>query len=165
MRRCHLSIGFLLLLITIATISGCRLPFCPGSENPYVVIDSPPYRPGLPTFSRIIVFKWHASPGHAICATRYLLTALIDSNGVYNPEFDIIGDLNANPWRYEDTWSPWMPYSTKWGTGCKACVEAPEVGKVYLFAVQAKDICGRVTQQFELARDAFIFMVSPYTYP
>ena len=59
------------------------------------------------SFGELIDFGWHGGTDTDPTFVRHLLTRIVDTAGVYNPDFDIVGDLNENPWRYEDLWSPW----------------------------------------------------------
>lgn len=164
MKRFYCSIVACFLIAAIGRTPGCRRPFCPTGEEPYVIIDSPPYSPGSypPYYSCAVEFEWHAPPAQPTHSTRYIITMLVDTNGVYDPEFDIIADLASNPRRYERMWTPWMMYNESRGSGTTAGAWewGLEAYKIYLFAVQAKNICGMTTEHFMDGRDAVIFQAS-----
>ena len=149
-----LAAAFVVLLV------GCHQPVRPVIEEPYVVIDYPPASlsgdtpvPIVMVLGRVIKFTWHSGTRMAPDSLRSLLTLAVDAAGNYDPDFDVIGDLETNPSRYEDKWSRWFAYP--YGSGGKSTVLgddaslwAPETGKVYLLAVQAKNRFGMVTTHF-----------------
>ena len=164
MKRFYGTIVVCVLIAAIGRTPGCRSPLCPAGEEPYVIIDSPPYNPGgnPPFYSCAAEFEWHAPAGQPTHSTRHLVAMLIDTNGIYDPEFDIIADLASNPRRYERMWTPWITYSESRGKGTTAGVGewGLEAHKIYCFAVQTKDLCGRTTEHFVDGRDACIFQAS-----
>jgi hypothetical protein len=137
---------------------------------PTAAINRPVSSGGLQTYSRIITFGWSATdpidePGNIQDpdSVRYMHSQVVDTEGIYDPTFDIVMDLNENPWRYQDKWSPWISYRAPEDSGRVTILgddEILEINKSYVFAVQAKDEAGAVTAIF--TRDVNIrqFIVS-----
>ena len=130
---------------------------------PSVVIERPALTTSAPEYAKVIAFGWREADDAEPVAIRHLWSAIVDTNGTYNPSFDIIKDLNANPWRYEDAWSRWMPYSAPGDSGRMTILgddEALQLGKFYIFAVQARDKGGRITEVFDVRTNARRFSIS-----
>lgn len=86
---------------------------------------------------------------------------MVDTNGVHSPSYDIVTDLNDNPWRYEERWSDWIPYKASDDAGRSVTIgddEALDFGGRYIFAVQAKGPGTPVTETFENGRNIRIFI-------
>lgn len=130
------------------------------TDLPYVVIDSPAYSGTDLVIPSGFTFRWHSGAGEDPTSTRYLCSEVKNPDGEYDPGFDIIADLGENPERYADLWSLWTPYNQIVGEGTEATPDEEETldyGRYYVFAVQAKDGCGRVTDQFSGEVNARIF--------
>ena len=147
---------------------------------PSVQIERPPMPSTvtITSLSRVITFGWTGkdpidSPDNiqAPDSIRYLYSLVVDTAGVYKPEFDIVGDLNANPLRYErrrprgriGAWSPWIWYRATGDSGRVTILgddETLEMGLSHIFAVQAKDEAGAVTGIFDRVTNVRQFIVS-----
>jgi hypothetical protein len=148
MRRITPVVVFLVLAVMILGPTGCKNPYCPSTEEPYVVIDSPPTANVLP---QVIKFTWHSGLETDPKAVRYFASLAVDTLGNYNPMFDIVKDLSENPWRYEEKWSEWILYRASDESGTEAIIgidEELEINKSYYFVVQAMDRCAQVTETF-----------------
>ncbi len=168
MKRAVVFLFLVAITVLLCSHPGCRNPFCPRDEEPYVVIDRPPPAGGIQVLPRIITFGWHSGLDEDPRAVRHMWSLVVDTNGVYNPTFDIVRDLNENPWRYEDKWSRWVFYSAPHERGRKTILgddEPLEVNKSHIFAVQAMDRCGRVTETFRLNVNVRKFIVSKVAGP
>ena len=167
MRR---KISFFLLLFVIGLIIGavgCRDPFVPGEVSPYVIITKPPTSGGTDIYATVIAFQWESAPYNPD-SVRYFWGLVTDTVGIYNPSFDIIRDLNENPWRYENRWNRWISYAAPGDSGKSTILgddEIMEINKVHIFAVQAKDYAGDYTKVFELGLNTRRFIVSAVAGP
>lgn len=160
MRRITPLAVLVVLAVMILGPTGCKNPYCPSTEEPYVVIDSPPIGNVLP---QIVKFTWHSGLEEDPKAVRYFASLVVDTNGVYNPMFDIVKDLNENPERYEDKWSEWILYKAPDGSGQETVIgydEELEVNKSYYFVVQAVDRCAQTTETFTRNVNLRQFIVS-----
>jgi hypothetical protein len=127
------------------------------------------------TYSTVITFGWTAtdpidSPSNVQDpdSIRYLYTQILNKEGIYDPYFAIIPDLNENPEDYEHLWGPWIHYRAPGDSGRETILgddEILEINRSYIFAVQAKDDAGAVTAIFSGTRNARKFGVSPATGP
>ncbi len=148
-----------LTLIVFAT--GCWEVFCPINEEPVAVIDKPPLQhSGTQSYATTVTFGWHFETECKPLSTRYLCMLVTDTNDVYDPNFDIVQDLNANLWRYEDKWSAWIPYGAPDDAGREVKFNGLTAGSMHFFAVQARSYCGVVTTQFNLNKNVRRFIVS-----
>ena len=122
------------------------------------------------SLGKVIRFEWRAtdpidSPDNIQDpdSIRYLYHR-VDSPGYgYKSDFDMVLDLNENPWRYEDDWSPWIYYRAPGDSGRSALLgddEILELRKSHVFAVQAKDEAGAVTAIFTRGVNIRQFLVS-----
>ena len=148
MRRIARFVVLAALAVLIISPVGCKNPYCPSTEEPYVVIDSPPISNVLP---QVVKFTWHSGLETEPKAVRYFASLAVDTLGNYNPMFDFVRDLNENPERYEDQWSEWILYQAPDGSGTMTIVgndEELEINKSYYFVVQAADRCAQVTETF-----------------
>lgn len=173
-RSARLSILAVLAVLLIIPI-GCKDLFVPAEEGsrvlmdetlvpppdeePFVVLDSPA------TFSRVfpefILFSWHSGLETDPRRVRYLLSLVINHDGDYDPTFNILGDLNQDPERYEDMWSRWYPYAAANEMGREVLIGDDEEladHKSYFFAVQAMDRRGNVTRIFRNDLNAMRFL-------
>jgi hypothetical protein len=138
----------------------------PDLAEPYVFIEQPAASPSTPFYAQYTIFRWR--DGENAKYTRYFCLSITDTLGNYNPSFDMIKDLNENPWRYEDRWTEWRPLGAPDGSGSSAAIGDDEeiiLGTYYLFAVQAKDESGAVTALFSTNTNARRFGVSNTTGP
>jgi hypothetical protein len=152
----------------LVALGSCRMPFCPTGEDPFVIIDKPPAPAGGDTqaLGEVIIFGWRGGNERDPRSVRWMWSLVADTNGVYNPVFDIVKDLNEHPERYEDKWSKWVPYSSPQGrTMTLGDDEALQMGRAHIFAVQAMDICGKTTAQFTRRTNVRQFIVSAVAGP
>ena len=129
---------------------------------PYAIIDTPrnPF-PGqaqiLPPVTR---FQWHTedpidSPWEIQQAesTRHVLLPYT---------LDAIGELNADPGAYEESWRPWMALGAAGDSGISTMIGDDENlanQASYIFVVQAKDEAGAVTTIFDPKTNVRIFAI------
>jgi hypothetical protein len=140
---------------------------------PFVEITTPrppSDRNATVTLGRIIKFGWRGtdpidSPDNVQDpdSIRYMFHR-VDSPGYgYKPDYDIVGDLNENPWRYEKNWSPWISYHAPGDSGRSTWLgddELLELRRSHIFAVQAKDEAGAVSSIFTRGVNVRQFLVS-----
>jgi len=145
----------ILLFSAAAAAAGCEDRVAAPAPEPVadlvVNIDRPPLMAGEQQYGPVVVFGWSAAGETAPSFTRRLLSAVVDTNGVYNPAFDVIRDLNDNTARYDSLWSEWLPYGARDDSGRVAIAGAPAPlvpGRHYVFAVQARDAAGAATDTF-----------------
>ncbi|MDD3643382.1 MAG: hypothetical protein PHQ19_07980 [Candidatus Krumholzibacteria bacterium] len=122
------------------------------------------------SYSNVITFRWEGrdpidSPTNFQLpdSIRHLCIKILTPEGIYNPNFPIIDDLNANPWRYEQHWSPWIHYLAPGDSGRMTIVgddEIIELNFSYIFALQAMDEAGAVTAIFRGDQNVRRFGVS-----
>ena len=135
----------------------------PPLPEPYVIIEQPPAPMNTPFYSQYTIFRWREGYGTEISRVRHLFTQVIDTLGEYNPGFNLLGDLNSNPWRYEDIWSAWRPFDAPDGSGRMAIIgddEEVTLGRYHIFAVQAIDDEQQVTTVFSTQINARKFGVT-----
>ena len=144
---------------------------------PYVAIDrpAPPASGSVQTLARVITFGWQGrdpidSPDNVQDpdSIRYLYSQLINRRGEYDPGFDIVADLNADPAYYEGKWSPWIWYRAEGDSGRITILgddEVLEMNRSHIFAVQAKDEAGAVTGIFDRRSNVRQFIVSQQAGP
>ncbi|UCF06362.1 MAG: hypothetical protein JSV33_04845 [bacterium] len=154
-----------------------RRSFTAWTFAPEAHINRPVSGGGLQVLSRVITFGWDArdpidSPANSQDpdSIRYLWSQVVDTEGVYSDTFDIVRDLNRNPWRYEEreNWSNWIWYRAEGDSGRVTILgddEILEINKRHIFAVQAKDEAGAVTQIFERDGNLRMFIVSKQAGP
>jgi hypothetical protein len=162
----------LLAILVVCSLCGCSEqsvgPQPPPPEGPDVVIYKPPAVTGSGGYSKVIVFGWRSSTDDDPAYVRYLWSLIVDTTGTYSPSFDMIGDMNKNPWRYEDRWTPWIPYDAPGDSGRTTTIgddETVQLGRSYVFAVQAKDRLGRITSKLDVSTNARRFQVKVPTGP
>ena len=148
----------------------CRLPLRPPSgEEPFLIIDqpAPPSNPNAVTMlGRVIVFGWHSGLEVEPHFTRWLCMQVVDTTGNYNPQFDIVRDLNLHPSRYESRWSKWLPYKNPHGRTTTVGEDEPlTLSRSYIFAVQGQDRSGKVTTLFTRGVNVRQFVVSVNAVP
>lgn len=133
----------------------------PVDEEPFVVIDAPPSQ--VLVLPQIFRFSWHSGTEKAPNRVRYLFIPIVDEEGNYDPTFDILRDLNENPWRYEDRWSRWLPYAARDGRGREVVLgddEEIRVNYSYFFAVQARGRRNHLTETYARNVNARQFVVA-----
>lgn len=111
------------------------------------------------TYSTVITFGWTGrdpidSPANVQNpdSIRYMYSQVVDHDGIYNPLFPIIDDINENPEHYEDLWCNWISYNAPNDSGRVTILgddEILELNRSHVFAVQAKDEAGAVTCIFQ----------------
>ena len=134
---------------------------------PYVNINRPPLND---VYSRVITFGWIGSdpvddPANTQDpdSIRYMWSLLVDTNNVYNRNFDMVRDLNENPWRYESKWQPWIYYNAPEDSGKSTVIGDDEpliINSVHFFTVQAMDEAGAITAIFQRNINYRQFIVS-----
>ncbi len=136
--------------------------------QPSFVIVYPPYRTATASYSRYTRFAWQPSGENAPVYSRYLWSEVTDTLGVYNPAFDFVKDLNENPRRYDDMWSPWLRIEGG-GPGALGTVlgdnETLATGRYHFIAVQGKDHSDNVTTVFDRTTSVRHFLVKPVSGP
>jgi len=140
---------------------------------PYVQITHP--LGTVRTYSNVITFRWEGrdpidSPTNYQTpdSIRYLWSQVADHEGIYNPTFNIILDLNLNPEWYEPMWGPWIYYRADGDSGTSTILGDDEIlenNLSHIFAVQAKDEAGAVTAVFKKDQNVRQFLVSPKAGP
>jgi hypothetical protein len=143
----------ILAAASLVAFIGCHHPTQPVLEEPYVVIESLPAQESSDQPIRLHLphrISWHSGTKTTPTDTRWLLALNEDTTGHYDPSFDILRDLETHPSRYESKWTQWFPYTSDEGRTNAAPYAIPggDTGRVYLFAVQARDRGGRVTTHF-----------------
>ena len=161
----------LFLAATLCWLCACENnPVFPDhtQPEPYVVIEHPAQPRGVPSYAEVIVFRWKGIEGRHIDSVRYFWSQVVDTNGSYNPAFDMMRDLNENPWRYLDRWSPWTNIDAPGDSGTATILgdnESLRVGRLHLFAVQARNRLGDVTRTFTIETNVRLFVPAPQTGP
>ncbi len=122
------------------------------------------------TYSTVITFGWTASDpidspqnSQDPDSIRYLWSQVVNKEGIYDPTFNIILDLNLNPEDYESLWSPWIWYRADGDSGKETMLgddEILELNRSHIFALMAKDDAGAVTSVFQKDRNVRQFLVS-----
>ena len=159
------AIVTLLLLATVACTDEPVAPPAPASPTgePYVFIERPAAATGTPFYTQYTIFRWRDGEGAPTRHTRYLFSEIIDTLGTYNPGFDMLGDLNDNPWRYDTLWSEWTPFDAPDNSGRSTVIgddEELSIGRYYIFAVQSRDDRDSLTTDFDTKRNARRFGVT-----
>jgi hypothetical protein len=136
-----------------------------------ITMPRPPSNPeATVSLGRVIKWEWRGSdpidaPENVQDpdSIRYMYHR-VDSPGYgYKPDYDIVRDLNDNPWRYEANWSPWIYYRAPGDSGRSTWLgddEVLELRRSHIFAVQAKDEAGAVTAIFQRGLNVRQFIVS-----
>jgi len=125
-------------------------PVCP-EELPSVEITVPSTGDG-DFYPRRITFTFAGAPGDMIARTRHLMTEIpLPESG--------IDTLNAHPELFEDLWTDWEAISPE-GRSVTFGSDIPlDERRKYMFAVQAMDSCGKVTEAFSRDLNARQFLV------
>ncbi len=141
----------------------------PWRGEPFVIIDTPapPPNPAATVMlGTMIEFVWHGEPEVETQFVRRLCMQVVDTSGAYNPAFDIVGDLNLHPERYESMWSDWIPYDDPDGRMTIVGDDEPlALSRSHVFAVQAKSRAGKVTTFFKRGVNIRQFIVSANVAP
>jgi hypothetical protein len=141
----------------------------PSRAEPYVIIDTPAPPSNLSatgTLGTVIEFGWHTEPQVETQFVRWLCMQVVDTAGTYSPEFDIVGDLNLHPERYESKWSAWISYEDPAARTTTVGKDEPlALRRAHIFAVQAKSRAGRVTTVFNRGVNVRQFVVSSAAAP
>lgn len=125
-------------------------PICP-INTPWVEIVSPDVGDAT-YYPPRIDFSWEQDPEYKIAFTRYLITEL--EPGEIGTEM-----LNEDPGQFEGLWSEWREWDPA-GDSTVIGGDSPLENGIYLFAVQARDSCGKETDHFDLSSNARQFPVS-----
>jgi hypothetical protein len=164
MRRIAVTALALASLSLIIFTTGCWEPLCPLGEEPKAIIDKPRLHGwGTQSYGRVVTFAWHCEPDCRPMSIRHFYGTVTDTNGAYSDTFNVVRDLNKNPWRYEERWSRWIPYNAPNNAGRQVTIpysagdggvigddDLLEPYKLHVFAVQARSYCDNVTTIFEL---------------
>ena len=130
---------------------------------PVLSITSPPYVRGVPGYLEVTRFSWAWSGGDRPVDVRYFATMLVDTTGTYNPVFDMLGDLNENPQRYDSLWSEWKSYDAADGSGRTVVIGGNgelTYGRRHWFFVQGRGEDGNITSSFSRETNARLFAVT-----
>jgi hypothetical protein len=134
-----------------------------STGEPYVFIEQPSAVTGTPLYTTYTNFRWRDGEGAPTRYTRHLFGEITDTLGNYNPGFDMLGDLNENPWRYDTLWSAWKAIDAPDGSGRATVIGDDEeltIGRYYILAVQSKDARDSLTTLFDRKINARIFGVT-----
>jgi len=142
-----------------------QLPLRPPSGGePFLIIDTPapPANPSaVVMLGPVIQFGWHSGLEVEPLFVRWLCMQVVDTNGTYNPSFDIVRDLNLHPERYENKWVKWVPYKNPHGRTTMIGEDEPlALRRSHIFAVQAQDRSDKVTTVFTRGVNIRQFIVS-----
>lgn len=170
MMRTRLSIAG--MLVVLVSGQGCERNDVIKPESiqpgPVVTITCPKYSARIPAYSSYIRFEWKLSEEYPAAYTRYMWSETVDTAGEYDPGFDLLGDLEENPWRYEEKWSDWQRVGDE-GNGAFSTIlgddESLQKLRYHYFVVQAKDYKGNVTDSFDASANARIFLVKEMNGP
>ncbi len=181
MRRKALLIAVPAVLLALA-ILGCNdtVPTAPPPDSgggtllpwrgePFVIIDTPAPPANLSAtvmLGTVIEFGWHTEPQVETQFVRWLCMQVVDPLGTYEPGFDIVGDLNLHPERYESKWSAWISYEDPDARTTTVGKNEPlAFGRSHVFAVQAKSRAGKVTTVFRRGMNIRQFIASANAVP
>ncbi len=141
----------------------------PNGQEPFVIIDTPAPPANLNAvvmLGPVIAFEWHSGLEAEPHFVRWLCMQVVDSTGTYDPQFDIVRDLNLHPARYDSSWSRWVPYKNPHGRTTTVGKDEPlPIGRSHIFAVQAKDRSGKITTVFTRGINIRQFVVSNSAVP
>jgi len=151
-------------------MGSCHLLFYPTGDEPGVIIDRPAPAPGgaVQTLGMVINFGWRADGDLNPRCVRYMYSQVVDTNGVYDPSFNIVADMNAHPARYESKWGRWISFYAPGDSGKSTVLGDDEIlvtGRSHIFAVQAMDRFGKITQAFSRTSNVRQFIVSAAVAP
>jgi len=162
--------GYILATIALLASTGCGKnsdPLGPGDPDsiitPSLTITYPRYRSGTPPYLEVVRFSWMSTGENPAVDVRYFATMLVDTNGIYDITFDMLGDINENPARYDTLWSDWISYNAPEDSGRTTIIGDNEVltyGQRHYFFVQGRDDDGNVTEVFERETNARFFTVA-----
>lgn len=158
-------------MMVLASAAGCdedrvTAPGGPVPE-PNLVIEYPPPSSRTARYTAVTTFEAAAAGENTLKYARYFFSPVVDTAGVYDPDFDFIADLNDNLWRYEEKWSPW----TRIDPGAPSISvtigddEKMILGRYYFIAFQGKGTSGSVTTVFDKNINVRHFQVAPVPGP
>jgi hypothetical protein len=166
--KLKMFISCISIVIAAIVTAGCgeraTAPFSPPVEEPSVIIEYPAPEPGMGRYSAVTRFRWRSGSPTPPAGVRYLWSEIVDTAGAYDPGFDIIAALNEHLDRYEDRWSPWIPFDAPDDSGTTTIIgddEKVDIGTFYIFAVQAAGRYGTVTDSFSAAANVRLFRAQP----
>ena len=161
---------YILVMLVLLASAGCgndTPPTGPGTPDtitgPSLAITWPQYEGGIPKYLQVTRFSWSSNGEQPPVDIRYFATMLVDTDGVYNTTFDLVGDINENPARYDTLWSDWLLYDAPDGSGRTTVIgEEGELtyGRRHYFFVQGRDEEGNITTEFERETNARHFTVT-----
>jgi len=161
---------YITAILALLAYAGCSrddtvlIPGAPDTvAGPGLTITFPPYAGGIPKYLEVTRFSWASSGEIPPVDIRYFATMLVDTNGDYNTSFDLLGDINANPSRYDTLWSDWIPYGALDGSGRTVVIGAQgelTYGRRHYFLVQGRNAEGAVTSVFRRETNARLFTVT-----
>ncbi|MBN1886327.1 MAG: hypothetical protein JW876_12495 [Candidatus Krumholzibacteriota bacterium] len=144
----------------LCLLAGCHAPLAPAEEEdaaPSVVIERPAAITGDTPLPGPIEISWRRGAGAPV-AVRWLYMETSEMAGSGLPGFDPVAELAAHPGRYEDAWSRWTFFAPLAGGGDGVAIDRSLSSAArLLFAVQARDALGRVTEDFDQTTNARIF--------
>lgn len=162
---------YILAALVLLASAGCGRndigPTGPGDPDsvtaPALTITSPPYVGGIPKYLEVTRFSWSSSGEQPAVDVRYFASMLVDTNGNYDTTFDMVGDINENPARYDSLWSDWISYYAPEDSGRTTIIGDDELltyGRRHYFFVQGRDSEGNVTEIFKRETNARHFTVT-----
>ena len=163
--------GYILVAMLILASTGCGSdntgPTGPGVPDtivaPSLAITWPPYVGGIPKYLEVTRFSWSSNGEQPPVDVRYFATMLVDTNGNYDVTFDLVGDINENPARYDTLWSDWISYTAPEDSGRTAIIGRDgelTYGRRHYFFVQGRDSEGNATSVFDRETNARFFSVT-----
>ena len=109
-----------------------------------------------PQYAKVIHFGWRAGEGAEPVAIRYLWSPVVDTTGTYNPALRHHQGSEREPVALRERVVPMdtVQCSGRFGQSDRfsATTRGLRPGRYYIFAVQARDEAGRITDSFS-ARD------------
>ena len=161
----------ILAALVLLASAGCGRndtgPTSPGDPDstisPALTITSPPYVGGIPKYLEVTRFSWSSTGEQPAVDVRYFATMLVDTNGNYDTTFDMVGDINENPARYDTLWSDWISYNAPDDSGRTTIIGDDELltyGRKHYLFVQGRDGEDNVTEVFKRETNARHFTVT-----
>lgn len=136
---------------------------------PHIFIDEPPIigqAGGIQMVGPVIHFGWYGKDPidqpwnyQNVDSVRYMYT-------YYNSM--VINELNAHPEKFEHLWSRWFYIDAPGDSGTATILGDDELiptGRIYIFAVQAKDEAGAISSVFDDRTNVRAFMAVTPTGP
>jgi len=163
--------------LAILAASLCASHGCDGDDpvrsyrpdpEPMVRITRPEPSAGIPRYPEVVRFAWTSSGERPAEKVRWMATRSNDTSGSYDPTFDLPGDLESNPSRYDTLWSDWIEYAAPADSGTTTLIgddeDLPKGRRIY-FILQAMDREGNVTESFERGLNVRDFIMADNTGP